>query len=404
MKKSNYILLFITLFIANLIKAQEANKSTFSLNTPNKVEYSSVENNSVSNKETKYRNDYYPIKTTQIGTQVFDANYKFDSLKTPLVEQADIVRNAGFDIFKFGIGQRAFKSHQSFNPLEKSWYDLPSLSNYNNLSDIIENEPSIKHVLNLDFKVFCIWTYPLSGASFESNGSRSYDEIYNLTKKLLETYNNSGKVFMLGHWEGDWSLIPNYNGSTKKITGTKKKAYLKWIKNRQAAIEAARKDTPHKNVWVAHYVEVNRVSDYVDFGYERITNSVLPKVTIDAVSYSVYDAGIVNLKRNLQVIEDHSNFTKYLDGIMNKKVFIGEFGFSLRNQEGKIIRTPEKQRDLTMTILNQAKDWGVPLAYYWQLYNNETCANGEDAGWWLIDNNNIKQPVYYQLIEFLNKK
>jgi hypothetical protein len=29
-------------------------------------------------------------------------------------------------------------------------------------------------------------------------------QVYSLTRYLLTTYNNSGRTFFLGNWEGDW--------------------------------------------------------------------------------------------------------------------------------------------------------------------------------------------------------
>lgn len=343
---------------------------------------------------------HFPIRGTQTGTQAFAANYTFDSTKTALVEQAEVARAASFDIFKFGLGTRSFKEHEIDFPWQESWYDLPNRDSYSELSELVVNEPSVRHVLEMDFKVICLWAYSLRGEEFSLNGAPSYNEIYKLTKTLLQRYNNSGKLFLLGHWEGDWALLPGYNASLSEIPSDKKKEYLAWVKNRQAAIEAARRDVAHNNVWVAHYVEVNRVSDYVDLGHERIVNGVLPEVTIDAVSYSVYDAGLSDLPRNLDTIAGKARFTPYLDGVMEKKVFIGEFGFPIRNKAGTIIRTPEQQNNQSMAILEQGESWGVPLAFYWQLYNNETCDNGAEAGFWLIDEHNQKQPIYHELLRY----
>lgn len=343
---------------------------------------------------------YFPLTGTQVGTQAFGANYTFDSAQTTLVEQAKVAKDAGFDIFKFGLGKRSFREHELDYPWQPSWYDLPNMDQYHNLSELAAQEPSVLQVLDMDFKVICLWTYSMYGADFSAHGRQAYDEMYALTKHLLQRYNNSGKVFLLGHWEGDWALLPNYNAALSQIPAEKKKAYLAWIKNRQAAVEAARSAVPHSKVWVAHYVEVNRVSDYVDRGYERIVNGILPEISIDAVSYSVYDAGMANLKRNLQVIENLSNFTPYLNDVMKKKVFMGEFGFPIRNRAGSVIRSPEEQRDLSINILKQGESWGVPLAFYWQLYNNVTCDNGAEAGFWLIDNHQQKQPIYHELVQY----
>ena len=209
---------------------------------------------------------------------------------------------------------------------------------------------------------------------------------------------------MLGHWEGDWWVLGAFDPTIQELPAIRKEAYINWVNNRQAAIEAARNDTPHTNVWVAQYIEVNSVSDYLDLGYERLVNGVLPDVIIDAVSYSAYDAGLENVFRNLDTIESSANFTNYLNPVFgDKKTFLGEFGFGTRDVNGNVIRTAEEQKDLTMIVLNSSVAWGAPLAYYWQLYNNETSDNGEETGWWLIDDNNVQQPVYDAFMEFLQQ-
>lgn len=348
------------------------------------------------------RDSVFPVSSMLLGTQAFSANYTFDNTKTQLVEQADVVKQAGFNIFKFGLSQRIFSAWEDSHHGENSFYDLPAMSQYQSLADIAENEPSVRHALDLDFPVLCLWTYTIAGGENFPDDVASYNEMYDLTKYLLTKYNNTGRLFLLGHWEGDWWVLGDFNPSIESLPPSTKAAYINWVNNRQAAIEAARNDTPHSDVWVGQYVEVNRVSDFIDFGYERLVNGILPEVTVDAVSYSIYDAGLNNVSRNLDAIESHANFTDYLTELFpGKKVFLGEFGFAVRDSSGAIIRTPEVQKELTMQIVNDASEWGAPLAFYWQLFNNETSTNGAETGWWLIDDNNVNQPVYDAFVEYL---
>ncbi len=39
---------------------------------------------------------------------------------------------------------------------------------------------------------------------------------------------------------------------------------------------------------------------------------------------------------------------------------------------------------------------GVPYILYWEMYNNEV-ANNEQQGFWLINDKDQKQPLYYTL-------
>ena len=109
-----------------------------------------------------------------------------------------------------------------------------------------------------------------------------------------------------------------------------------------------------------------------------------------------------NIERNLSTIETYANTTNYLDTVfVDKKIFIGEFGFAMRDQQGIQIRNADEQRDLSMSVLTSARQWGTPLAYYWQLYNNKTTSNSLEIGFWLIDDQNNRQPVFDAFIQYI---
>ena len=76
---------------------------------------------------------------------------------------------------------------------------------------------------------------------------------------FLTNYNNSGKTFYLGHWEGDGYLKVNdwtTNPSPATIQGM-----IGWLNNRQQAVDDAKRDTVYTNVNVFNYAEGNRVRD-----------------------------------------------------------------------------------------------------------------------------------------------
>ena len=57
---------------------------------------------------------------------------------------------------------------------------------------------------------------------------------------------------------------------------------IDWLNCRQRAIDAAKRDTPHKAVEVWHYTEVNHVQVAIE-GRKAVTNMVLPHVQVDFV-------------------------------------------------------------------------------------------------------------------------
>lgn len=78
----------------------------------------------------------------------------------------------------------------------------------------------------------------------------------------------------MGNWEGDWHLRWDYD-RTKPANPKTIEGMIKWINIRQKAIDDAKKDTPHKDVELYHYLELN-LSDLAVNGEDCVTNSVLP--------------------------------------------------------------------------------------------------------------------------------
>jgi hypothetical protein len=196
--------------------------------------------------------------------------------------------------------------------------------------------------------------------------------MYEFVSYLLKEYNNSGKTFMIGNWEGDWLLHPEYN---RKITPPKKdvKNMTKWFQIRQKAIDDAKKKTKHKNVQIYHYIELNLALKGMK-GEVCIAENILPKVDIDLVSYSSYEA---IKKRNFD------EKTKTLTAIFNylekqlkpkknipftRRVFIGEYGYhaNINNPQSFI-----NQHNETKEIMQIALALDLPFALHWQMYNNE---------------------------------
>ena len=154
-----------------------------------------------------------------IGTQTVGSKYKFTE-KTMLVETAEEIKNMGSNLLKFSMHPRYCTEN----------YGLPKNDAINSLTKLATLEPSVKEVLDMDFKYYHIWVYGFSQYTSEPVGKKDdtsqikfingypqkyeealYKEVYEFTKHLLTTYNNSGKVFYLGNWEGDWHLRSDYD-------------------------------------------------------------------------------------------------------------------------------------------------------------------------------------------------
>ena len=337
----------------------------------------------------------FPHFNTRVGSQTFDPKYYFTE-EGPLVETAKGLYEMGADVIKFSLSPKL--------------YNLPINPSLKSFKDIACSYPDFRTVLDMPFKYFMIWVIN------EANGRESaldiflneekehkiYSEIYNLTSYLLTTYNDSGKVFLIGNWESDWVLLDDYDAS-KEVDDSRIEGMIRNLTIRQKAVEDARRKILHKNVWVGHYAEVNRPLDAKDRQLKRMTNCVLPNVILDMVSYSSYDSLWPNRTTEaLSYIEENSRFTAYFDELFKKKVFIGEYdGYWDFVQYGYC--PTEKQAENALSVISSGIAWGAPFILYWEFYSNGLDNMREGEGFWLVDRDNQKQPVYYLHKEILAK-
>lgn len=328
----------------------------------------------------------------RVGTQTFAGRYQFTT-NSLLVETALAMREIGSDIVKFYLG-RDFPRQ----------YGIPLPPSVNRLTTLARDEPSARRVLDLPFRHVLVWAYCFSpgGDTHWADGlsaterQREHDEFYAFAAHLLTTYNDSGRRFYLGHWEGDWYLLPGYDTATNP-SPTVVQGMRDWLNIRQQAVDNARRDIPHTNVHVYVYAEVNRVRDAMINGPDsnrRLVNQVLPAVPeLDFVSWSAYDGQNLSraeLYRTLDFIEAHLSTNKSAV-IPGRRVFIGEYGW------GGTLASAE-QEPPTRAFIHQALDWGAPFILFWQMYNNEP-----GRSYWLIDPDGRRTPCHHLHTRFLNQ-
>ena len=344
--------------------------------------------------------DYYYV----VGTQTVGSKYKFTN-ESMLVETAKQIKDMGSNLLKFSMHPRYCTEN----------YGLTENKEITSLKRLAQLEPSVKKVLNMDFKFYHIWVYGFSQYSPEPKGQKNdtnqikfiggypdlyaealYDELYELTSYLLKEFNNSGKVFYLGNWEGDWHLRWDYD-RTKPADEATLKGMLKWAKIRQKAIDDAKRDTEYKNVNIYHYVEVNLVRRGIELGDKVVTNTIIKEVNPDYVSYSSYDATNppkteqelhVSLSESLDYIESHLQPKKGLPA--GKRVWIGEYGSPFMRYGEKV------QNERAKWVINAGLKWNTPFILFWEMYNNEIKKEtGEQVGFWMIDDKGRKQEIWH---------
>jgi hypothetical protein len=299
----------------------------------------------------------------RVGTQTFAGLFQFTT-NTLLVETAQAIRGMGSDIIKFYLGGPDFNRQ----------YRISLPASITNLVTLARDEPSCRAVLEMPFRHYILWTYCFTpgwwtdGLSADER-TKEYNEMLAFARYLFTQYNNSGKTFYLGHWEGDWYLLPNYNTATNP-SPTALQGMRDWLNTRQQAVDEARRTTPHTGVEVYLYTEANRVLDAmnnVPGASQRVINQVVPYVTnLDFVSWSSYDGqnlGAQALRDTLNYIESMLPTNKAAV-IPGKRIFVGEYGWG-----GTL--SYAAQEPPTRAYIKNLVQWGCPFVLFWEVYNNE---------------------------------
>lgn len=340
-----------------------------------------------------------------IGTQTVGAKYKFTE-ETNLVETAVEIRKMGSNLLKMSLSPRYYWEN----------YDIPYQSEIKSLRDLAQ-EKSVAQVFNMDFTYYQIWIYEFSQYTQEPKGEKrdeyqikfinglsdeyadkSYKEIYDLACYLLRKYSGTGKVFYLGNWEGDWHLRWDYNRD-KPANPRTVEGMTRWLNVRQKAIDDAKRDTPHNNIGMYHYVEVN-LSDLAVKGDTCVVNTILPQINPDYVSFSSYTATnppMTEAAMDSTLIMHLNHIASKMKpkaGIQGKRLFIGEYGWS------ESVYSQEEIDQRAKWVIKTAMKWGCPFILFWEMYNNELNDDGSNRGFWLIDQKGSKTPLYYTYQKF----
>ncbi len=275
-----------------------------------------------------------------------------------------------------------FSRAQEKYPHNSAWPER-----FSSLVEMAEH-PHYRALFDKPFRVIVLLVYALGRPEHYWRDGVTDDELADetrqleeLTRHLLTTYADSGKTFILQHWEGDWAIRGAYDRE-QDPTPTAIDGMARWLNARQAGVDQARSALPDRGVSVYHAAEVNLVARAMEEGQPCVTNTVLPRTRLDLVSYSAYDTAARRddaFRRALDYIARHMPDRAPFG---DRNVFIGEYGWPANDE-------PEKHRRAVRNVVSTAREWGCPYTLYWQLYCNEprqTPVEGNDdlRGFWLI--------------------
>ncbi len=299
-------------------------------------------------------------------------------------EQIDaIVEN-----YNYMLSSQTFTAPYQFDKNISEWADaaiaLKSLGT-NHVKFAADSLQAVQLRLDhVQFKYVFLWfrnVTPYYDQNFtEQEKKTEYQETYYFVKQLLKTYNNTGMEFFIGNWEGDWIYL-NGDASIQKMPKAITEGMIEWYNIRQQAIEDALKDTPHENVTVWQYMEINRAVDVV-FGNDpdRLLNRVLPYTNVDFVSYSAYDVQSWSEGDIAKVIDTIEKAMKPKPEIEGSRVFIGEMGFTGESGAG----IPSAQRNLNLQAFAKFLKCNIKFILYWETLGVSYDEQGKQSGHGLI--------------------
>lgn len=307
----------------------------------------------------------------------------------------------------------------------KLWGDVrsyPYNSQWPETNSLVEylQTPYCRQVFAKPFTTVLVEAFPMGGISHAAASSpeertETERQFYDATMWLLNTYQGTGKTFILQNWEGDWAMGAKLDPPDDPTPESVEKMIVT-ANARQAGVTRAREQAQAKDVYVYQAIEANLVQRAID-GRRTMANDVFPHTHCDLYSYSAWDTqgdkdqfrqAVLHLKKKAPASEAFGS----------DNVFIGEFGWpeNLPTPKNLVEKygwpeagCGETQLAVTQNVIDVSLELNLPYIVYWQLYCNDpfdlkkrpATTNAEMKGYWLIRQDGTKTPLWEYLKEAL---
>ncbi|GAB3680913.1 hypothetical protein GCM10028857_04340 [Salinarchaeum chitinilyticum] len=335
-----------------------------------------------------------------------DGRYHFTD-EPFLLEGADVIADLGTNVCKIWLDFPAW--YYQYNSDWQEEYDsMVALAEHPDYRALFER-PFSTYLLKATANHAWPMNYYRDGIhDWQLEGERERFEA--ITRHFLETYDGTGKTFVLQDVESDFWAVPE-DDWTNELPDSTVDAMRQWYAARQTGVERGRSGV-ESDATVLHLAEVSMVLDAKRFGASRVINEVLPDVELDMVSYSAYELGAQIsgnaylpghndrqqfdesdriVRETLAYIDEHASTTGYAEEILSEKqrpVMLGEFGVPLQE-------TGEERGMRTLrAVLEPSLEWGVRWANYWQVYDNELAEGEPPADGGTVSENDAVRGFY----------
>jgi hypothetical protein len=338
-----------------------------------------------------------------LGAQQFGVHYSFGESGISTLDYARATLRQGNRVIKFRLSSR-YASEDGFTPT----------AGINSLVKLARDQPEVKAILDLPLTDYLFWVSSFSVPSWQNQldaeGLRLtaqnaiYAEVYDLAVHLLTTYSGTGKRFYLGNWEGDWMLSGTFRDDPRTIPANRIQGMIDWANTRQRAIDDAKAATPHHDVDVWFYLEMNK-ADWMRQGLPCVANSVIPAMPkLDMVSissYSVHKDGENQAPRtrvhaDLDLVQARMN-AKPDPSIPGSRIIIGEYGWIYNATRYPTLADFAHAHRITARNFVSWPNGTLRFILQWQFFNAATISDTNPASKEMnqIGPANDLRPMYY---------